>query len=157
MTCPVSRPPAVVGIYIWAIWIENSVVLIIRCPVSKHRELTCKTQNAHISQAQANRYAHLFLQNLYRLLLCENRHLKNSDMCVMQLLAETDHFKIFTVINPIKQIICSSWNSFLCKICKFTNFRKISRILPDLIFYEFMILSFILKFLFCLLENLLVD
>lgn len=83
MTCPVSRPPAVVGICIWAMWTESSVVLIIICPVSKHRELTCKTQNAHISQAQANRYAHLFLQNLYRLLLCENRHLKNSDMCVM--------------------------------------------------------------------------
>lgn len=35
-------------VWIWAMWIENSALLIIICFVFKYRELTYKTQNAQI-------------------------------------------------------------------------------------------------------------
>ena len=65
---------------------------------------------------------------------------------------------MFTIINPIKQIICSSWNCFLYKFCEFLSFRKISRILPVSIFYEFVILFLLLLIPdFAYLKNLLID
>ena len=65
---------------------------------------------------------------------------------------------MFTIINPIKQIICSSWNCFLYKFWEFLSFRKISRILPVSIFYEFVILFLLLLIPdFAYLKNLLID